>query len=103
MNNFYEFQDQNKLDQFEPNFANVSKCKDCGSFNISKDIKTNKIICKDCNDGKLKEDSKVDFEELSRDKREKDLEEIAKRQSLGEIITQPDDTHIHIPGIQNDF
>ncbi|MFW6219599.1 MAG: hypothetical protein ACOC33_02020 [bacterium] len=61
-------------------------CSDCKSFNVTFDVKRNKVICNDCkkimNDNK----SKLDFHEYSNDKKKKEIDEIEKQTNVGNEI-----------------
>jgi len=60
--------------EFEPDCTNVGTCPKCGSFNISTDMATNKVVCRDCGESPDKA-SRVDFQKMM----EKSLEEEQNR------------------------
>ncbi|MFW6311092.1 MAG: hypothetical protein ACOC1K_02530 [Nanoarchaeota archaeon] len=57
--------------EFEQDFTGVRVCSDCGSFNISFDMSSNKTVCNDCKKSSDKP-SKIDFEKKVNELREED-------------------------------
>lgn len=69
----------------EPDCTNVGTCGNCGSFNISTDMSTNKIVCLDCGN-KPDKATRVDFQKMMEKKREEEQENINQSLKRGDTF-----------------
>ena len=71
--------------EFEPDCTNVSTCSNCGSFNISIDMGTNKVICRECGE-KADKASRVDFQKMMEKAREEEQNQIKDAIKRGDVF-----------------
>ena len=65
--------------------SSISTCNKCGSFNISTDMSTNKIVCLDCGNNP-DNPTRVDFQKMMEKKKEEEQEKIIESLKRGDVF-----------------
>lgn len=65
--------------------TSVIVCPKCGSFNVSVDMSTNKIVCLECGE-KPEKATKVDFQKMMEKVREEEQERIIDSLKRGDVF-----------------
>jgi len=69
----------------DPDTSTINTCPKCGGMNVSLDIGTNKITCRDCNEP-VDKPTKVDFRRKMEQLQEEEIEQMKKAVQQGQTF-----------------
>jgi hypothetical protein len=71
--------------EMDSDISSIGTCQKCGSMNISIDLSTNKVECRDCKE-KSDKSTKVDFQKMMEKVREEEQNKIDESIKRGDVF-----------------